>query len=266
MREPILIGGNPRSGTAFVARLLDKHPDIVVTSELNPDAAELGIRMLELLDVHMGRSPRRWEYWARNRPQLMRQMWLSVSADPIHQRKPADARLGHKTPGCELLFERYVRIFEPDHPKLVYCMRDAPDVLRSLVNMPWRPVPFEERLALLKRSVVTFEDLSARYPDHVFLVQIDRMPQDPDARVESMRPLFDFVGEPFEKLVERFVREWRRINAQSDIAGQAPPKDLTDQQRALVDGDEEIQAIRHRYGYARAAQRRRWRRAGKRRP
>lgn len=250
MRPPIIVGGNPRSGTTFVAAMLNEHADVVITSEMNPKAARLMVEMMHQLTRYMGRKAHRARYWRRKRPRLQLEIWRATTSDVVYKDKAADAVMGHKTPGVELLFDDYVRIFEPAaRPRLVYCLRDGLSVLRSVMNMPWAPVSFEERLDEYKHSVATFEALRERYPDDVYLLQIDAMPDDADARVDALRPMFTFLDVALTRPVEDYIRDWAPRNTRADVAGDTRPTELTAGQLAVLASDAEFMAIQRRYGY-----------------
>lgn len=247
MRPPIIVGGMPRSGTTFVTSLLNAHHDLAITAEMNPNAAEKLLDLHEHLTRYMYRHQVRREVWDAKRAQFVLDAWCALTGDERLQ--GPDPHIGHKTPGSELLFERYEQAFEPVRPRLVYCMRDGWSVLRSLLNMPWRPVPLRRRLEQYTTSVATFERLQASRPDRVRLFQVDRMPEDPAARQAEVAGLFAFVGHEVDASVRRFVADWRPVNIQSSWQGSTDERLTTEQVRTIED-DPDFVDIQCRYGYA----------------
>jgi hypothetical protein len=249
VKPPIIIGGNPRSGTTFLAALLGAHRDIIVTSEINPDAAELACQMLHRLTLYMDQVPSRKRIWDRNRGGLMVEIWKSVTSAALMREKAVNSRVGHKTPGAEHRFEDYVEIFRPVQPKLVYCLRDGVRVMRSLVNMPWREVSLAERLALYKQSLETYEALQRKYPKDVLLFQVDKIAREPDQRRTQVQEVFDFIGEPMDASAHRFVDEWPAQNTMSAVTGKSGGRELSGQEMELLASDDVFTSLQRRYGY-----------------
>jgi hypothetical protein len=249
VKSPIIIGGNPRSGTTFTAALLEAHGRIVVTSEINPEAAELACQMMRRLTVYMGRTASRKRVWQRNRAQLMTQIWKGVTSRLLIEAKPSSSTIAHKTPGSEQRFEDYVEIFAPIRPKLVYCLRDGVSVMRSLTNMPWREVSFDRRVALYNESVALYEHLQRKYPQDVFLFQVDKAPIDSAARLGQISELFDFIGEPIDAPTEAFVAQWPLRNTMATVIGDDRAVELQADHLRTLAKDEAFVAAQRRYGY-----------------
>jgi hypothetical protein len=249
VKPPIIIGGNPRSGTTFLAALLGAHRGIIVTSEINPVAAELACQMLHRLTLYMDQVPSRRRIWDKNRGGLMVEIWKSVTSAALMRDKAVDSRVGHKTPGAEHRFEDYVEIFRPVQPKLVYCIRDGVRVMRSLVNMPWREVSLAERLALYKHSLETYEALQRKYPKDVYLFQVDKIPREPDQRRIRVEEVFDFIGEPMDASTYRFVDEWPAQNTMSAVTGKSVGRELNEEEMQLLASDDGFTSLQRRYGY-----------------
>lgn len=249
MRGPIVVGGMPRSGTTFMLKLLNVHQRIAVTSEINPKAGELACALMRQLTVYMNRHEPRQRLWDANRPDLMVQIWKSVTSPGHYRNKPADARIAHKTPGSERLFEDYVRIFDPNTPQLIYCLRNGAHVMRSLLNVPWKQYPLSQRLEEYKNSVHLYEHLQEAFPQHVIRLQSDSAGSTVEDRLATVQALFEFLGEELDEPSEKFAREWRVTNSMQEISGRAQVADLTDEQLETMVSDDEFLAIQRRYGY-----------------
>lgn len=190
--SPVIVVGNPRSGTRMCANILNTHPDICITDEiLNvgmlDKLAEQQISSLIKKRVDPQTIPLRKELMIKN-------YWLMRSNLTQIEKSRSASIIGNKTPRAEHHYSIYEEIFSVHKPLYVYCARNALDVLRSiknLKNIQWSELPFEELFENYKKSYRVLEEMKNKFPDRVFVVNVD------DYKNEK---LYSFYKEIFDAL------------------------------------------------------------------
>ncbi len=191
---PVIVCGNPRSGTRMHANILNTHPDIVITDEFH--AIEQSRAMLSEFrrNCLLKKFPR-----AKVLPRqtyLAKMIWLAYSVDRIAERGATARIIGNKTPQIERKYKILENIFRNAPPKYVYCLRSAPKVLRSvknLGNLRWNRDSIETNLKRYIKSVDCLEEMQAAFPERVCVSVLDHLAPGTPNSVFFAR-VFDFVG------------------------------------------------------------------------
>jgi hypothetical protein len=245
--SPVVVCGNPRSGTRMHANALNAHPEVLITDEFH------GIQHLHafLSDFRTTRlktfSPDR----ALARQNFLAKMfWLSCSIDRTLDRGLRVQIIGNKTPQIERHYRELERIFLNAPPKYVYCLRSAPKVLRSVKNFPnlrWNRDSVETNLARYIRSVRCMEEMRATFPERVCVSMIEHLKPGMTNGAFFAR-VFDFVG---VTLTDAVGAKLNAMNAQNTLAQLKPGAkaiELSDAEMTLIARSRDYAAIRERYG------------------
>lgn len=172
--SPVIIVGNPRSGTRMCANVLDSHPGICITDEFQNvgmlnKLADQQITSFMKKRVDPDTLPLRKELLVKN-------YWLMRSSLKQIEKSHSSTIIGNKTPRAEHHYPLYEEIFSVNKPIYVYCARNAHDVLRSiknLKNIQWSQLPFEELFENYKKSYRVLQEMQESFPDRVFVVNVD---------------------------------------------------------------------------------------------
>ena len=117
--SPIIICGQARSGTTFLLRLLNSHPDIVLSQEhflyKTPSTQSWFEEMESAFAGLKGRGT-----WPAKSAALMRSLWYLTSNDQTIESGQQARRWGNKTPGSEKYLDFYENIFQ-FCPRTVTC-------------------------------------------------------------------------------------------------------------------------------------------------
>ncbi len=200
---PVVIGGCPRSGTTLLRVLLDRHPSIACGPESKlfipdwPSADELAHRYEmpeELVRGLLAAAPSQAEFIDR------------FFAE--HCRRLDKKRWAEKTP-LNVRYADFVFAHFPD-ARFVHILRDGRDTVASLRTFPshavvnGRRVPLDTRNPIDRCARRWVRDVRAglrhrgdpRYTE----VRYEALATRPE---ETLRPLFEFLGEPFDPCVLR---------------------------------------------------------------
>ncbi|MBF7051767.1 sulfotransferase [Halomonas sp. KAO] len=244
---PVIIFGNPRSGTRMCANVLDLHPEICITDEFQNvgmlnNLANQQISSFMKKRVDPDSIPLRKEFLVKN-------YWLMRSSLKQIDKSQSSRVVGNKTPRAEHHYELYEEIFSVNKPIYVYCARNAHDVLRSiknLKNIQWSQLPFDELFENYKNSYRALAIIQEKSPERVFVVNVDHY--------ESSE-LFSFYKNIFNSLevgCDKALIE--KINAlgpqntmqkvRSMTKDDSPIAELSDEELAMIDGCPEYKKIK----------------------
>lgn len=203
--SPIIVCGNPRSGTRMHANVLNTHPDIIITDEFH-DLAHLRRFLSEFRrDKLLKKFPR--PKALERQATLAKLIWLVYSVDRIAEDGAAAKYLGNKTPQIERHYKILENIFFACPPKYVYCLRSAPKVLRSvknLTNLRWNRDSVAVNLSRYLRSVRRMEEMKGAFPERIHVSVIDHLAPGM-ANSEFFADTFRFLGVDLTNSVRKAV-------------------------------------------------------------
>lgn len=248
---PVIVCGNPRSGTRMHANVLNAHPEILITDEYH--AIE---QMRDLLDgfrrdVLLRKFPDRVAL--ERQAFLARMIWLSNSGPRVAERGLGARILGNKTPKIELRHAALEDIFQSAPPRYVYCLRSAEKVLRSVKNLPnlrWSRDTVARNLKRYVRSVRCMEDIRARFPARVHVSVIDHLR--PGMRnSDFFAGMFAFVGAEPDAATRAAIDALGPQNTMATVRSATRQTgaavDLTAEEMRLIAEAPDYRAIRRRY-------------------
>jgi hypothetical protein len=192
--SPVIICGNPRSGTRMHANVLNAHPDVLITDEFH-DIQKLRALLSDFRKNNLLKKFPRERALVRQ-SFLAKMIWLGYSIDRIAERGLTAKVIGNKTPQIERNYQLLENIFRSTPPKYVYCLRSAPKVLRSvknLTNLRWNRDSVETNLGRYIMSVRCMEEMRAAFPERVCVSVIDHL-QPGMKNSAFFARIFDFVG------------------------------------------------------------------------
>lgn len=250
--SPVIIFGNPRSGTRMCANVLDSHPDICITDEfLNVGMlnklAEQQISSFMKNRVDPATLPIRKELLVKN-------YWLMRTSLKKIKKSQSSRIIGNKTPRAEHHYQLYEEIFSVNKPIYIYCARNAHDVLRSiknLKNIQWSKLPFDELFENYKKSYRLLNELMNLLPERIFIVNVDHY---------KNADLFDFYNVIFKALnVECDEAVVENINdmgpqntmekVRSMTKDESPIVELTDEEVGIIESCAEYNVIKKDLGF-----------------
>jgi hypothetical protein len=216
-RQIFFVGGAPRSGTTWLQRMLDAHPDVSCGGE-----GHFGKELAEPLDALVGR--RRQALQAKNE-QIFRhtggyalptEAEAEAEADHLlgtgillaleRQRAGRPVRaIGEKTPENLFLFARLKRVFPG--AKLICIARDPRDVLASAWHFFQKPVAAAEddaaKIAFIKIATPpisagarTMLALERRYPEDYRMVTYEGLCREPEPLLAGLSRFLGVTDRP----------------------------------------------------------------------
>ncbi|WP_444903976.1 sulfotransferase [Microbulbifer sp. CnH-101-E] len=243
---PVIILGNPRSGTRMCANVLNLHPDICITNEFHNvrmlmRRADRQITSSMMKNVEPSTLPIRKEL-------IVKSYWLIRSNLRQIEKSYTAKIIGNKTPTAESYFEIYENIFSINKPIYVYCARNAYDVLRSIKNLKnirWNSLPFNDLFEKYKVSFRNFSKLKTRFPERVFIVNVDLYPKKP--LFYFYKPIFDTLGidcnEEFIGKINTMLPQNTMQNVKKRTKDLTPIIELTDEEEQIISSCEEYRKI-----------------------
>ena len=261
-----------RSATRFTANLLYQHPNIIVTGECPEPLIRDFIRYRSRLEAAMRRQKHEAP-WERKGPSVLRQqliqLWLLASpGESLDRYLPTEYTksqymIGHKTPWCEKFFDFYAEIFSDTGLKLIYCVRNPYDALRSSLNHPdvtpylnafTRSSVFRVLFYRYKRSIETALRIEKEHPTQIIFSQADKTGPSLRERLMFAERLLDFIGEEMCPRIEETCKEWRIANSTRQVwekRGAKPTKTykLTSRETNRIARDPLFAAYRKRFDY-----------------
>lgn len=253
--SPLIVCGNPRSGTRMHANVLNAHPEVVITDEFH------GLERMRaaLSDFRKNALLKKFsrQQTLQRQAFLAKMFWLSYTVDRLGTRGFSARIIGNKTPQIERKFEILENVFFATPPRYVYCLRSAPKVLRSvknLANLRWNRDPVDVNLERYIASVRCMEEMRRRFPDRVCVSVMDHLrPGMPNSAFFA--PVFAFAGVELTPEVRSAIDAMGAQNTMEAVkssTGQAEgaPVELTEKEVLLIERNEQYRRIRAEYALA----------------
>lgn len=204
---PIFVVGSPRSGTTLTRFILDSHPSI----SCGPETHFLG-DLHRLADTHWMRAERfdvDREYWDH----LVRDFFEALHVD--YMRRRGRRRWADKTPGYALHLDYIDRLF-PD-ARFVHVIRDGRDVVASY-RYRWGYRAAVKAPGQWARHV----DAGLRFgrgtaADRYHEIRYEELVRNPE---QVLRPLFEFLDEPWDAAVLAFNQSSPLVAARREQSGE----------------------------------------------
>jgi hypothetical protein len=203
--SPIFVVGAPRSGTSMMQWALRQHPKLWGGQEsdyLIPLAAHLR-------EVHDFGSQRGKLHWLSGQKvsldEFVRFVGLGVNA--LYTKRAGGRRWVEQTPQYTLHMQQIVKFFPA--VAFLFMLRDGRQVVSSLRNFV-NPMDHEQACHTWVKFVN--EGLSFKRGEHGDSLSIVRYEDVVSRAEETLRAVYDFLGEPFEKKSVEFI-ETKRINS-----------------------------------------------------
>ena len=249
-RAPLIICGNPRSGTRMHANVFNAHPGVLISDEflamhrvktaLEPVKKSSLIKRFAKEDVKAREA------------MLAKFFWVASSAQSTLEKLATAELIGNKTPQIEKKYEILEEMFAATPPLYIYCLRGAPSVLRSVKNLSglsWAKDSVADNLEKYLESVRCFEKMKAAFPERVRMSSVDHID---GANSAFFGPLFDFAGVTLDPETASTIDAMAPQNTMVGILkkiGEAdkPKVDLTEEEEDLIAQSSEYQAVRERY-------------------
>jgi hypothetical protein len=200
--DPIIIFGAPRSGTSYLNRVVNEHPDAYVSEE-----ARLFTWVHHSLKVMVedSRFVRKHQdlfidHLRANYPELIRSFYrdLRPTARYWGDKNPHYASPVHE--GC---LETISELFPGT--RFIHIIRDGRDVVTSLVRKGW--ADFERAHHVWTTHVDIGSQFCARFPDSCLEIRYEDLVRDD---VAGAKRIFEFLGIPIHRRVVRFCRKQQR--------------------------------------------------------
>jgi len=252
--NPIIVCGMPRSGTRMTANVLNAHPAVLITDEFHN---------LEFLRAFISEYRKTLLLKKFSRQQALRrqalaakQIWVSYSVDWVLDRRRDATVIGNKTPSLERRFQVLENIFVAEPPRYIYCLRDAPSVLRSIKNLKnirMNRNTVAENLDQYLASVEIFEAMKEAFPDRVFLCNISAKGQRSNSSFYGA--MFNFLGLRVDDELLRgldAMQPQNTLDAVRRVTGQIGEAvvELTAEEQHSIDRSAAYKSIRERYAFA----------------
>lgn len=243
---PVIICGNPRSGTRMCANVMSSHPDVLITGEWHnvSKLKRMVNRFGEYLPEQLPDDERR-----KRVDVLARTMWALRDPGANMDKLAQAAYVGNKTPTVEHHFERFEALFS-SKPIYIYCVRNAFSVLRSvknLENLAWHKNSVEKNLSLYLSSLNKYQEMCRQAPGRVYLVKLDELKQF-GSNVDYYRFLFDALGLSLDAAVEKRINKLGKQNSMERVRAKINVKDtsvveLTDEEVHLIQSSSDYRRL-----------------------
>lgn len=250
--SPVVVCGNPRSGTRMHANVLNAHPEILITDEFHDVPRLQAIASDMRKNVLLKKFSR--ERALVHQSLLAKMVWASNTIDRLIEETRTVRVIGNKTPQVERRWEMLENVFRATPPRYVYCLRSAPKVLRSvknLSNLRWSRDDVATNLQRYVASVRVMERMREAFPERVHVGVIDH--KGDRANSAFFEPLFRFVGVALTDEVGAAIDGLGPQNTMEAVKAatgraEAPAVELAEAERALIRDDRDYAEIAERYG------------------
>jgi hypothetical protein len=249
--SPIIVCGNPRSGTRMHANVLNVHPDILITDEFH----DLAYVRRFLSEFRRGKLLKKFSRTKALERQaaLAKFIWLVHSVDRIANEGITAKYVGNKTPQLERHYKVLENIFYSCPPKYIYCLRSASKVLRSvknLSNLRWSKDSVATNLSRYLRSVRRMEEMKIACPDRVYVSVIDHLvPGMPNS--VFFANAFGFIGVDLTVDVRREIDQMKSQNTMEAVKAVTKQTsniiELSDEEANLIENSEEYRDVAVKY-------------------
>lgn len=218
VKPPIFVGGAGRSGTTLLRVILDSHPAIACGPELK--VGQIIAKAWFSFRTSYAQVLSSYSFSKHDTNQLFAEVILKLLDK--YRVQAGKARSAEKSPNNVKIFGHLHEMF-PASP-MVHMVRDGRDVVASLLTMDWftpegKPVAYCRDAGLAAqywadsvRAAHKFRDHSTDTAASYFELKYENLVQDPEA---ALRPLFEFIDEPWEPCVLEYHRQQRNLGAES---------------------------------------------------
>jgi sulfotransferase family protein len=249
--SPVIVCGNPRSGTRMHADALNAHPDVLITDEFH----HLGQLRAILSDFRRNSLLKKFsrEQALARQTFLAKMLWLSCSVDRTAERGFTARIIGNKTPKIERHYKILENMFIGAPPRYVYCLRSAPKVLRSVKNLPnlrWNRDSIETNLKRYIASVRFMEEMTSAFPERICVSVIDHLR--PGTRnSDFFERIFRFIGVELTNEVRLELDGMSARNTMDVVKRETkqdgPIVELTDEEMDVILNSPEYDEISKKY-------------------
>lgn len=220
---PLFPLGSPRSGTTLLARLLNAHPQILMTNETavflmlheNIAKSRIGVQagLLYGKQYH--------QLWADHLAQNVKPLVESYYEKIRREAGKGGLRYwGDKHPHHHRCLDFLAELYP--NACYVYIVRDPRDTACSIAEM--RGVGFRQALGTWRKFADGFEHFTNAVP----AARLGRLRYEwlvADYEGEARR-LFDWLGLDYDRRVERFLAKYRHVDMHTSLTGRAAKTDF----------------------------------------
>jgi len=211
----IQVCGYQRSGTSFLSKVLNSHPDIYISGELPRNMYGPSVSFLKKLVEdfdRIGGSERK--SWQLKKRQFNLDLFLSASKyDEDCKGARSAAIFGNKTPRAERYYKFLLAAMRDMDPVFIYCLRDPDKTLESKMNMFRTSRNFSYSLKDYENSIKDLLEMRRVVPDRVYVFSIENYNNDKEAELNK---LLRFVGARFSADVVDLLKAVPPRNTTSD--------------------------------------------------
>lgn len=250
--SPIIVCGSARSGTTFVWRLLDSHPQIAMSDEFFIYKTPSLVPFFQEMNATFNSLVNRGDLSTR-KEQIMRMLWFYTSNEKRLKKGMTVRRYGNKTPGAEHYIDFYDDVFEKHPPLYIYLLRKGKDVFLSVRNTEWGKNAnmngLVNRYLESIKAVEAFQEINSK---RIFILKLDKIGNDEQSRMKMTKSLFEFVGEEIEEEMMPFLRAWKPVHTTQDVRRNDPDsilRELPEKDIEFLEYHEEYQHFMNKYGY-----------------
>jgi hypothetical protein len=259
---PLFIIGPPRSGTTLLTKVLNAHPQIMLTYE---SAVFLLLNKL-IEDARVGEKAGFFygkeyhEEWSQFLAEHAQALIEGFYARVLHIQNRQEIRYwGDKHPHHEACMDFLDRLYPA--ARYIYILRDPRDTACSIAAM--NKISFVEALDIWKRISTDYEDaLIFLSPEQVYGVRYEQIVEDYTGRIDD---ILQWLQVPASAELQTFLEKYREFDVHRLAAGDRQKKDFTRQsvgrwQQELSDqdkawADDLVGDFLDRYGYPRYRER-----------
>lgn len=212
---PIIIYGAPRSGTTYLERILNQHPDVFISHETRIFAwVHHSLASMERDEMVLSYRPAFKRHVKRNLRPMIRRFYSNLAPGVRFwgDKNPHYASLENR--GC---LDTILELFP--NARFLHIYRDGRDVVASLLNKSWADFETAHRIWINHLDVGSGFG-SKLDPSQYFELRYESLIQDDEAVSELV---FDFLG---IEMVPA-VREFCNAQAVSRTPFSEPTRDLT---------------------------------------
>ena len=202
MKPPFWVVGTPRSGTTFLARVLNNHRDIFLTNET---------RVMLLFNRMLTQLPKQRSLLATSRDEILTTLWNEVPAvvEAVYRDLGArpDQRWGDKNPhyadskNDPEALSTIDRLFPES--QFVHLIRDPRAVVGSIKQKGW--LSLEDSVATWRNHVSHARDFGLSIgPSRYYEIRYEALVPD---GVEEVGRVLDFLGLPPDDAVRELLEQ-----------------------------------------------------------
>lgn len=217
-KPPIFIGGAGRSGTTLLRVILDSHPNVACGPELK--VSQVIAKLWYDFQTKYTSIIKEYGITAADTNRLFADLIKGLLEK--YRLKEGKERIAEKTPSNINIFPHLHEMF-PDSP-LIHVIRDGRDVVASLLSMNWqspdgKPMEYTRNVKKAAKFWVTTVTIGRRFAQSsksaskvYYEVRYEDIVNDPE---KCLKPLFDFIDEPWEPIVLEYHKLKRNLAHES---------------------------------------------------